>query len=217
MRETTDPRQVRKAKRRDVVVAFLCGAFVAVMVGVSYAAVPLYSWFCRTTGFGGTTQVAKAIPTQQSDRTIRVRFDSNVAAGLPWLFEPERNTIDVHLGQVVTVYYKVTNRSARATSGQAGYNVNPPTVGIYFDKINCFCFTEQTLAPGETRDMAVVFYVDPKLAKDSEQDALSTITLSYTFYPARAPEPPAAQSGAARDNPRRDAADNATPDKSGRI
>ena len=217
MRETTDPRQTRKAKSRDVVVAFLCGAFVAVMVGVSFAAVPLYSWFCRTTGFGGTTQVAKALPTQQSSRTIRVRFDSNVAAGLPWLFEPERHTIDVRLGQVVTVYYKVTNQSARVTSAQAGYNVSPPTVGIYFEKINCFCFTEQTLAPGETRDMAVVFYVDPKLANDSEQDGLSTITLSYTFYPVRTPEPPAAQSGAARDNTKRDAAENATPDKSGRI
>ncbi len=214
MRETTDPRQNRKAKRRDLAVAFLCGGFVAVMVGVSFAAVPLYSWFCRTTGFGGTTQVAKAAPTEQFSRTIRVRFDSNVAAGLPWLFEPERHTVDVHLGQVVTVYYKVTNRSARVTSGQAGYNVSPPTVGIYFEKINCFCFTEQTLQPGETRDMAVVFYVDPKLAKDAEQDQLSTITLSYTFYPARTPEPPAARSGEAGRNA---AAENATPDKSGRI
>ena len=99
-----------------------------------------------------------------------MRFDSNVAAGLPWRFEPERRTIDVKLGEVVTVYYKVTNEAARVTSGQAAYNVTPPTTGIYFEKINCFCFTEQTLKPGEKRDMAVVFYVDPKLAKDSEQD-----------------------------------------------
>ena len=98
-------------------------------------------------------------------------------------FEPERRTIDVRLGEVVTVYYTVTNEAARVTAGQAAYNVSPPTVGIYFDKINCFCFTEQTLKPGEKRDMAVVFYVDPKLAKDSEQDDLNTITLSYTFYP----------------------------------
>jgi len=214
MRRPTDPPQHNKSRSRDFLVAFLCGGFVALMVGVSFAAVPLYSWFCRTTGFGGTTQVAKAAPTQQSSRTIRVRFDANVAAGLPWLFEPERNTVDVRLGQVVTVYYKVTNKAARVTSAQAGYNVSPPTVGIYFEKINCFCFTEQTLQPGETRDMAVVFYVDPKLAKDSEQDKLSTITLSYTFYPARSPEPPAARSGAAR---RDTAAENATPGKSGRI
>jgi cytochrome c oxidase assembly protein subunit 11 len=214
MREMTDPQQSRKAKRRDLTVAFLCGAFVALMVGAAYAAVPLYSWFCRTTGFGGTTQVAKAPPTEQSSRSITIRFDSNVAAGLPWQFEPERNTIDVHLGQVVTVYYKVTNKSARVTSAQAGYNVSPPTVGIYFEKINCFCFTEQTLQPGETRDMAVVFYVDPKLAKDSDQDHLSTITLSYTFYPARTPEPPSPGSGkAGRDA----AAESANTDKSGRI
>jgi cytochrome c oxidase assembly protein subunit 11 len=164
------------------------------MVGAAYAAVPLYSWFCRSTGFGGTTQVAKSLPARQTERTITVRFDSNTAAGLPWSFKPERNTIDVRLGEVVTVYYRVTNEAARVTVGQAGYNVSPPTTGIYFEKISCFCFTTQTMRPGETRDMAVVFYVDPKLAKDSEQDKVSTITLSYTFYPARAPEPPLKES-----------------------
>jgi cytochrome c oxidase assembly protein subunit 11 len=183
-------------KGRDLLVAFLCGSFVALMVGVSYASVPLYSWFCRTTGFGGTTQVAKSLPQQQSTRTITVRFDSNVAAGLPWRFEPEKNTVDVRLGQVVTVYYKVLNEADRVSVGQAGYNVSPPTVGIFFEKINCFCFTPQTMQPGETRDMAVVFYVDPKLAKDSELDGVSTITLSYTFYPIREPEPPVTQSSA---------------------
>ena len=187
MREETKPPERRSERRRDFVVAFLCGGFVALMVGVAYASVPLYSWFCRTTGFGGTTQVAKSVPTHQSARTITVRFDSNVAAGLPWSFAPERNTIDVHLGQVVTVYYKVTNQAPRVIVGQAGYNVSPPTVGIYFEKINCFCFTTQTMQPGETRDMAVVFYVDPKLAQNSEQDNVSTITLSYTFYPVREP------------------------------
>jgi cytochrome c oxidase assembly protein subunit 11 len=191
-REQTNPPERRSAGRRDFIVAFLCGAFVALMVGAAYAAVPLYSWFCRTTGFGGTTQVAKALPTHESARTITVRFDSNVADGLPWLFVPEKNTVDVHLGQVVTVYYKVTNEAARETVGQAGYNVSPPTVGIYFEKINCFCFTTQAMKPGETRDMAVVFYVDPTLGKDSELDKVSTITLSYTFYPAREPAVPVA-------------------------
>jgi cytochrome c oxidase assembly protein subunit 11 len=203
MHEPIHPQQPRKPRRRDFLVAFLCGGFVALMVGVSYAAVPLYSWFCRTTGFGGTTQVAHALPTRESARKITVRFDSNVAAGLPWSFEPERRTIDVRLGQVVTVYYKVVNEAARVTVGQAGYNVSPPTVGIYFEKVNCFCFTTQTMKPGETRDMAVVFYVDPKLAKDSDQDKVSTITLSYTFYPVRESDEPVAAS--------------ATPDKSGRI
>jgi cytochrome c oxidase assembly protein subunit 11 len=182
------------ATRRDLVVAFICGGVVAAMVGASYAAVPVYSWFCRTTGYGGTTQVAKAAPAQISARKITVRFDSNVAAGLPWRFEPESNSIDVRLGEVVTVYYGVTNESARVTTAQAGYNVSPPTLGIYFEKINCFCFTQQTMKPGEKRDMAVVFYVDPKLAEDSEQDGVSTITLSYTFYPVREPAKPVAES-----------------------
>jgi cytochrome c oxidase assembly protein subunit 11 len=179
---------------RDAVVAFACGGFVAVMVGVSFAAVPLYSWFCRTTGFGGTTQVAKIAPDQVSSRVITVRFDSNVAPGLPWSFEPERRTIDVRLGEVVTVYYAVRNESARVTTGQAGYNVTPPTVGAYFEKINCFCFTQQTLQPGEKRDMAVVFYVDAKLGKDTEQSAVNNITLSYTFFPVRVPDRPLAES-----------------------
>lgn len=184
----------QQRSRRDIAVAFACGAFVAVMVGVSFAAVPLYSWFCRTTGFGGTTQVAKAAPAQISGRTITVRFDSNVAPGLPWSFEPEQRTVDVRLGEVVTVYYAVRNESARVTRGQAGYNVTPPRTGAYFEKINCFCFTEQTLQPGEKRDMAVVFYVDPKLANDSEEDTVSNITLSYTFFPVRLPAPPVAES-----------------------
>jgi cytochrome c oxidase assembly protein subunit 11 len=132
---------------------------------------------------------------------MTVYFDSNIAAGLPWSFEPERRTIDVKLGEVVTVYYKVTNEAARVTSGQAAYNVNPPTTGIYFEKINCFCFTEQTLKPGEKRDMAVVFYVDPKLAKDSEQDGTRMITLSYTFYPVKEPEQPVAVSAPSLPSP----------------
>jgi cytochrome c oxidase assembly protein subunit 11 len=185
--------QHHRTSRRDLLVAFACGGFVAVMVGVSYAAVPIYSWFCRTTGFGGTTQVATSAPAQISNRKVTVRFDSNVASGLPWRFEPEVRTIDVRLGEVVTVYYAVTNESARRTVGQAGYNVSPPTVGIYFEKINCFCFTQQALKPGEKRDMAVVFYVDPKLAQDAEQNDLTTITLSYTFYPVREPERPVAE------------------------
>src|SRR5277367_260509 len=197
------PPQPKQKNRRDMMVAFVCGGVVAIMVGPSFAAVPFYNWFCRTTGYGGTTQVAHSAPTQTSGRTVTVRFDSNVAAGLPWRFEPERRTIDVKLGQVVTVYYAVTNEAARVTAGQAGYNVSPSTTGIYFEKINCFCFTEQTMKPGEKRDMAVVFYVDPKLAKDSEQDELKNITLSYTFYPVRTPEQPVAE--------------GVNPEKSGRI
>jgi cytochrome c oxidase assembly protein subunit 11 len=179
-----------KARRRDFIVAAACGAFVAVMVGAAYAAVPLYSWFCRTTGFGGTPVVAEAAPVMVLVRKVTVRFDANVASGLPWKFEPEQVSIDVRIGQVVTIYYRAVNDSARETVGQAGYNVSPPTVGGYFAKINCFCFTEQRLRPHESRDMPVVFYVDPALVGDSEQDDLNTITLSYTMYPVQQPAKP---------------------------
>ena len=182
----------RASRRRDVAVAAACGAFVAVMVGAAYAAVPLYDWFCRTTGFGGTTQVSTAAPAQMLGRSITVRFDANVAPGLPWRFVPEKNFIDVRIGEVLTVNYTVTNLAARATVGQASYNVTPPTTGAYFQKINCFCFTEQSMKAGETREMPVVFYVDPALAQDAEQNGLNTITLSYTYFPVRQGEPPAA-------------------------
>jgi cytochrome c oxidase assembly protein subunit 11 len=168
------------------------------MVGASYAAVPFYNWFCRATGFNGTTQVATSAPAGAPlARTVAVRFDSNVAPGLPWKFEPEKSEIQLRIGEVTTVYYTVTNLAARTTFGQAAYNVTPLTVGAYFQKINCFCFTEQTMAPGEKREMAVVFYVDPALAADHENDTLKTITLSYTFYPVRdpAPKPVAAGEG----------------------
>jgi cytochrome c oxidase assembly protein subunit 11 len=183
-------------RRRDVMTAAACGVLVAAMVGAAYAAVPLYDWFCRTTGFGGTTQVATAGPSHVLDRKLKVRFDANVAGGLPWRFEPEQTSIEVRLGEVVTVAYRVVNESARETTGVASYNVSPPTVGGYFSKINCFCFTDQRLKAGEKRDMTVVFFVDPALAKDSEQNDLDTITLSYTMYPVRQPETPRVENGA---------------------
>ena len=193
-----DPQGAQKAEHispkpqprlgRDALVASICGFVVVLMVGASYAAVPFYNWFCRATGFNGTTQVATAAPSGAPlERTIAVRFDANVAGGLPWKFVPEQTEIEVKIGQVVTVFYTVTNQSARTTAGQAAYNVAPLTVGSYFEKLNCFCFTEQTMAPGETREMPVVFYVDPALAADHENDSLNSITLSYTFYPVREP------------------------------
>ena len=175
-------------------VAAACGVFAAGMVGMAFAAVPLYDWFCRTTGFGGTTQVATSVPApgEVLDRKITVRFDANVGGGLPWRFEPERTSIEVRLGEVVTVDYRAINLSARETHGIAGYNVTPLNIGIFFQKINCFCFTEQTLKAGEKRDMAVVFYIDPKLAQDSDGKDVNTITLSYTFHPQREAQRPVA-------------------------
>jgi cytochrome c oxidase assembly protein subunit 11 len=187
------PTPVRKAPARlgrDAMVASICGFVVVLMVGASYAAVPFYNWFCRATGFNGTTQVATAAPSSAPlARKIAVRFDSNVAPGLPWKFEPEQTEINIKIGEVVTVFYTVTNQSARTTTGQAAYNVAPLTVGKYFEKINCFCFTEQTMGPGEKREMPVVFYVDPSITEESDNDGLNTITLSYTFYPVRDPAP----------------------------
>jgi len=191
-------------RRRDLMVAGSAAAFAACMVGMAYAAVPLYDWFCRTTGFGGTTQVATAAPGHVLlDRKITVRFDANIGAGLPWRFEPERTSIEARLGEVITVNYRAINLTARETHGIAGYNVTPLNMGLFFQKINCFCFTDQTLKAGEKRDMAVVFYIDPKMAQDSDGKDVDTITLSYTFH-------------AQRDS-QRPVADNASAGKPGRI
>jgi cytochrome c oxidase assembly protein subunit 11 len=153
---TESPKTAAPRLGRDAVVAAICGLVVVLMVGASYAAVPFYNWFCRATGFNGTTQVAESAPSSAPlARRVAVRFDSNVAGGLPWKFVPEKTEINIRIGEVVTVYYTVTNQSARTTTGQAAYNVAPLSVGAYFQKINCFCFTEQTMAPGETRQMPV--------------------------------------------------------------
>jgi cytochrome c oxidase assembly protein subunit 11 len=192
MREMPSHSPDRPRQWRDGVTAAACGVFVAAMVGAAYAAVPLYSWFCRVTGFAGTTQVATSGPSEVLARRITVRFDANVTGGLPWKFEPEQTALELKIGEVVTVMYRVTNESARETIGQAVYNVTPLNAGAYFQKINCFCFTEQRLKAGETREMPVVFYVDPALTRDSDQATLDTITLSYTFYPVREPAKPVA-------------------------
>ena len=181
-------------RRRDIVVAGSAAAFAAFMVGMAYAAVPLYDWFCRTTGFGGTTQVAIAAPGEVLDRKITIRFDANISPGLPWRFEPEVTSIEARLGEVVTVNYRAVNLTARETHGIAGYNVTPLSMGIFFQKINCFCFTDQTLRPGETRDMTVVFYIDPAMVKDADGADVNTITLSYTFHPQRETRRPVADS-----------------------
>jgi cytochrome c oxidase assembly protein subunit 11 len=193
MAETANP-----LRHRDLIVAAACGACVALMVGAAYAAVPLYDWFCRATGWNGTTQVATAAPAGELGRTITVRFDANLGPGLPWRFEPERNAIELRLGEVVTVNYRVINEAARDTFASAAYNVTPLNLGAFFQKINCFCFTEQHLKAGEKRDMPVVFYIDPALAQDADGADVNTITLSYTFYPQREPSRPVADNAPAR-------------------
>jgi cytochrome c oxidase assembly protein subunit 11 len=170
--------------------ALLCAAFVGVMLGASYAAVPLYRIFCQVTGFGGTTQRAETASTQVLDRTILVRFDANVARGLPWEFEPVARTMEARLGENMLAFYRAKNVSDRPVKGTAAFNVTPDTTGIHFKKVECFCFTEQTLQPGEEVEMPVSFYVDAALAQDRDTRHVTQITLSYTFYPV--PDPVAA-------------------------
>ncbi|MGE4244866.1 MAG: cytochrome c oxidase assembly protein [Parvibaculaceae bacterium] len=167
--------------------AIACGVVVVSMVGASYAAVPLYRLFCQVTGFGGTTQRAEAAPATSLDRKMAVRFDANVGHGLGWRFEPEQVRLDVRVGETSLAFYRATNLSQKPVTGQAVFNVTPPQAGYYFNKIECFCFTEQTLEPGQSVDMPVQFFVDPAIVEDKDLKNLGTITLSYTFYPAGKP------------------------------
>lgn len=166
------------------------------MLGMSFAAVPLYDLFCRVTGYGGTTQVAKKAPESVSDRVFTIRFDANVSAGLGWQFEPEQTEITIRAGEVKTVGYTVRNTRNEATTGIASYNVTPDKMGAWFNKLACFCFTEITLKPGEKRSEEVVFFIDPAVVKEKELASIHTVTLSYTFFPVKNPAKPVADAGA---------------------
>ena len=188
MSETSTP---RIASHRATFIA--CCALVGVMVGAAYAAVPLYRLFCKLTGFGGTTQVATSAPLNALAQTISVRFDANVASGLPWSFKPEAPVTTLKIGETATIFYKITNNAAEAVTAQATYNVQPDLAGSYFNKLQCFCFSDLTLKPGETLDVPVVFFVDPALVADKDIAALDTITLSYTFFPSKNRKTPVAE------------------------
>ncbi len=177
--------QMNRANRKVVVV---CSSVVLTMAGMAYAAVPLYRMFCQMTGFGGTTQVAVRPSETVSDQSVTVRFDANVSRGLAWEFKPVVRTVEVKLGENKLATYVATNTSGGPITGTASFNVSPEAAGVYFNKIECFCFTEQTLAPGETVEMPVSFYVDPALATDSNTQKISEITLSYTFFPVDKPK-----------------------------
>jgi len=172
--------------------ALACLGLAVGMVGMAYAAVPLYDLFCRVTGFDGTPLVRTLPAGEVLDREIAVRFDANVAPGLTWRFAAEAPEVKVKLGQTTTVLYRVTNEGPAASTGIATFNVQPSLAGGYFVKLECFCFTEQTLQPGETRDSAVVFYVEPGLTQDPNVRDLQSITLSYTYFPAKGGRPVAA-------------------------
>lgn len=165
-------------------VVYLCLFMVAGMTGMAYAAVPLYDLFCRVTGYGGTTQRAEnSYGIQIVDRDIKVRFDANVAPGLSWKFAPETRSVELKLGEQRMVNYYIENDSDRVLTGTATFNVTPQSAGALFNKIECFCFTDTRVEPGERLEMPVVFFVDPALLDEKETRDVQTITLSYTFFP----------------------------------
>jgi cytochrome c oxidase assembly protein subunit 11 len=194
-----EARELAELRRRHLRVAGICGAFVAGMVGMSFAAVPLYNLICRTTGFDGTPLIATLAPKQSIERKIVVRLDANVAPGLSWSFAPEERDVEIKVGETRLVQYVAKSLEARESIGTATYNVAPAVAAGYFNKLQCFCFSEQRLAPGERLEMPVVFFIDPAIEKDAELAGIREITLSYTFFPAqKQPAPVAAAPADAR-------------------
>lgn len=177
----TDPRANTRVLVRLLGVILFMGA-------AAWAAVPFYSWFCRTTGYGGTTNTAEAGSDEVLDRTIEVRFDANVAKGMPWKFRPMQTSMTLRIGETGLAFFEAENVADHAVAGTAAYNVAPDTAGYYFDKIQCFCFTEQVLQPHEKVQMPVSFYVDPAITRDADTDRIHSITLSYTFFETDLPQ-----------------------------
>ena len=188
-----------QARRNNAAVAVTCFGIVAGMVGMAYAAVPLYRMFCQFTGYDGTTQRVEQASDVILDRKVTVSFDTNVAPGLPWAFVSEENDFTMRIGETVEAMFKIKNTSDKTTVGQARFNVTPFQSAAYFNKIQCFCFERTELKPGETREMPVVFYIDPEITKTVESESVGTITLSYTFYPQDDEKPVARNSAASED------------------
>jgi cytochrome c oxidase assembly protein subunit 11 len=184
-------------RRRNGTTVTLLAAVVCGMVGLSFASVPLYRMFCQATGFGGTTQRAAAAPGAVAGPVVTVRFDAATSPELGWEFRPLETSVKVHPGEQREVFFRATNRSSETVTGAATYNVTPTKTGIYFDKLQCFCFSAQELGPGESRDMGVVFFVDPDLLTDPGTSDVRTITLSYTMFRAPQSESPAEKPNAA--------------------
>ncbi|MDI7861427.1 cytochrome c oxidase assembly protein [Rhizobiaceae bacterium n13] len=181
--------QQQPSPRRNGAVVAMCLAFAGGMAGMSFAAVPLYNMFCRVTGYNGTTQRVEQVSDVVLDRRMTVTFDANVAAGLPWEFKPVQRDVKPRIGETVEVRFVAKNTSDKPTRGQAIFNVTPMEAGAYFNKVQCFCFTETELKPGETMEMPVVFYIDPDITKAVETKDIGTLTLSYTFYPHEGSKP----------------------------
>ncbi|HLI21296.1 MAG TPA: cytochrome c oxidase assembly protein [Stellaceae bacterium] len=185
------------ARRKGLTAGALVGVVVAMGVVVAFSA-PLYRLFCAATGYNGTTQRAsQAASLVDKNRTITVRFDATVAPGLDWEFHPEQPSVDVHPGETKVIKYKAFNMSREPVTGTATFNVTPAKAGLYFDKLQCFCFSAQHLAPGEAADLAVQFFVDPDIAQDRNDDDVDTITLSYTMFRSKDGTPPVQSSALA--------------------
>jgi cytochrome c oxidase assembly protein subunit 11 len=178
----TQGRDNAALKKRHRTLAAWCFALVVTMVGAAYAAVPLYRLFCQVTGFDGTPRIATSVPSVVLDKTITVRFDGNVAPGLPWKFEPVQNTVEAKIGESMLVFYRATNTSDKPVKGSATFNVFPEIAAVYFNKVQCFCFTEQVLEPGQSIEFPVSFFVDPEIVHDKDARRVTHITLSYTFH-----------------------------------
>jgi len=177
-------------EQRNKRVGLMALGLALAMLALGYAAVPLYRIFCQVTGFGGTTQVASATEAANVKvlgETISIRFDSNTAPGMPWDFAPEKQTMDVRIGERYLAFYTARNNADVPVTGQASYNVEPEQTGPFFTKVQCFCFTQQTLQPGEEVRMPVYFYVDPAILSDENAKGVQQITLSYTFFKLEEP------------------------------
>ncbi len=172
----------RWIQNRNSRLLVILGGVAVSMVGAAYAAVPLYNLFCQVTGYGGTTQTADVAANEILDRTVEVRFDASMERGLPWTFEPVEPSMTVRIGETALAFYRATNNSSVPVTGMASYNVTPFKAAPYFSKLECFCFTEQTLQPGESVEMPVLFFVDPLIDDSRRMDDVHTITLSYTFF-----------------------------------
>ncbi|MBV5266682.1 cytochrome c oxidase assembly protein [Pinisolibacter aquiterrae] len=183
-RATPSSRPARATARGNGRVAVVLAGLTFGMLGAAFAAVPFYRWFCATTGYGGTPTVATKAPEEALGRSIEVRFDTNVNGGLPWTFTPDVPSVDVRLGETVTVAFRIENRSDKRTRGVATFNVTPPLAAYYFTKLACFCFTEQVLEPGQVIEAPVTFWVDRDLDHDKNVKGLAGLTLSYTFFTA---------------------------------